>query len=243
LQPVGGMDRIARAFEAQVVADLITEAQVTGIHKIANGTRITYRDRFGTITTLDADTCVCTIPATVLRDIPNDFSAAHQAEITGFNYSGAGKVAFQSRRFWEQDHNIYGGISWTTQDITQIWYPNSGFGQDNGVLVGAYIFGGPAGTNFTNLSPQQRIDTTITEGVNIHSELSAEVMHGLSVFWPKVPFQMGAWGISNPATLLTGDDDIFFAGEHLSILQGWQEGAILSAYHAIDLIVARDTPT
>jgi monoamine oxidase len=34
---------------------------------------------------------------------------------------------------------------------------------------------------------------------------------------------------------------MFFAGEHLSILQGWQEGAILSAYHAIDLVVARDT--
>ena len=37
-------------------------------------------------------------------------------------------------------------------------------------------------------------------------------------------------------------ESIFFAGEHLSILQGWQEGAILSAYHAIDGIVARDTP-
>lgn len=243
LQPVGGMDRIARAFETQVAADLITEAQVTEIRKIANGTRVVYRDRFGTITSLDADTCVCTIPATVLRNIPNDFSAAHQAEISSFLYSTAGRIAFQSRRFWEQDHNIYGGISWTTQDITQIWYPNSGFGQNSGILVGAYIFGGPAAANFANLSPQQRIDTAIAEGVNIHPELSAEATHGFSVFWPKVPFQLGAWGTSSPATLLTGDDNIFFAGEHLSILQGWQEGAILSAYHAIDLIVARDTLT
>jgi len=243
LQPVGGMDRIARAFETQVAADLITEAQVTEIRKIANGTRVVYRDRFGTITSLDADTCVCTIPATVLRNIPNDFSAAHQAEISSFLYSTAGRIAFQSRRFWEQDHNIYGGISWTTQDITQIWYPNSGFGQNNGILVGAYIFGGPAAANFANLSPQQRIDTAIGEGVNIHPELSAEATHGFSVFWPKVPFQLGAWGTSSPATLLTGDDNIYFAGEHLSILQGWQEGAILSAYHAIDLIVARDTLT
>ena len=36
------------------------------------------------------------------------------------------------------------------------------------------------------------------------------------------------------------DDNIFFAGEHLSILQGWQEGAILSAYNAIDGIVKKD---
>jgi monoamine oxidase len=241
LQPVGGMDRIARAFEAQVAADLITEAQVTEIRKIADGVRIIYKDRFGTMVALDTDTCICTIPATVLRNIPNDFSAAHQSEISSFSYSAAGKLAFQSRRFWEQDHNIYGGISWTTQDITQIWYPNSGFGQNNGILIGTYIFGGSAGTDFANQSPQQRIDTAITEGGNIHSEMGAEAAHGISVSWLKVPFQLGAWGTSSPATLLTGDDDIFFAGEHVSILQGWVEGAILSAYHAIDLVVARDT--
>ena len=40
--------------------------------------------------------------------------------------------------------------------------------------------------------------------------------------------------------LVSGDDAIFLAGEHLSILQGWQEGAILSAYNAIDGIVAQD---
>ena len=48
-------------------------------------------------------------------------------------------------------------------------------------------------------------------------------------------------GVSDPGVLLTPDDAISFAGEHLSILQGWQEGAILSAYHAIEGIVARDS--
>jgi len=61
------------------------------------------------------------------------------------------------------------------------------------------------------------------------------------VSWLKVPFQLGAWGTSAPGVLLTADENIFFAGEHLSILQGWQEGAILSAYHAIDGVVTRDT--
>ena len=58
--------------------------------------------------------------------------------------------------------------------------------------------------------------------------------------WKKVPFQLGGWGTSNPSVLLTPDENIFFAGEHLSILQGWQEGAILSAYSAVDAIVQRD---
>ena len=240
LQPVGGMDRIARAFENRVAADIVFEAVVTEIRKIANGARVIYQDRSGTSMTLDVDYCVCTIPASVLGNIPNDFSSEHQSAINNFGYAAAGKVAFQSRRFWEQDHNIYGGISWTTQDITQMWYPNAGLGTANGIIVGAYIFGGTAGNNFANQTPQQRINAAIAQGNNLHPEYGNEVARGISVSWPKVPFQLGAWGTSDPGILLTADENIFFAGEHLSILQGWQEGAILSAYHAIDQVVSRD---
>jgi monoamine oxidase len=76
--------------------------------------------------------------------------------------------------------------------------------------------------------------------MNLHPEYANEVDRGISVAWMKVPFQLGAWGTSDPGVLLTPDGNIFFAGEHLSILQSWQEGAILSAYHAIDGIVATD---
>lgn len=237
LQPVGGMDRIARAFESRVLAETIFEAEVTEIRKLANGTRVIYNDRFGATTTIDADFCVVSIPAPVLASIANDFSAAHQAEIANFNYTSAARAGFQSRRFWEQDHNIYGGISWTNQDITQIWYPNFGFGQANGIILGAYIFGGSAGDNFTNQSPAQRLNSILTQASNVHPEFNAEAARGISVAWKKMPFQLGAWGTSSPATLLTPDANIVFAGEHLSILQGWQEGAILSAYAAIDQVV------
>ena len=238
LQPVGGMDRIARAFEAQILADTIFGAVVTEIRKTANGARVIYNDMLGTPTTIDADFCVVTIPATVLASIPNDFSAAHQAEIASFNYTSAVRIAFQSRRFWEQDHNIYGGITWTDQDITQIWYPNYGFGQANGIVLGAYIFDGPPGDAFTNQTPAQRINAALTQASNVHPEFMGEASLGISVAWKKMPFQLGAWGKSNAATLLTPDANIVFAGEHLSMLQGWQEGAILSAYHAIDTVVS-----
>ena len=183
------------------------------------------------------------IPATVLSSISSNFSAAHQAEIDGFQYTSAVRVAFQSRRFWEQDHNIYGGISWSNQPITQLWYPNYAFGEDQGIILGAYIFGGPPGDSFTNLSPQARLDTTSTQATAVHPEFATESSRGISVAWAKVPFQLGGWGISSPSTLLTPDGNTFFAGEHLSILQGWQEGAILSAYSAIDGIVSRDLAT
>nr|MDJ0941681.1 FAD-dependent oxidoreductase [Woeseiaceae bacterium] len=176
-----------------------------------------------------------------LSSISSNFSAAHQAEIAGFQYTSSVRVAFQSRRFWEQDHNIYGGISWSNQPITQLWYPNYGFGEDQGIVLGAYIFGGPPGDSFTNLSPQARLDTTSAQATAVHPEFSSETSRGISVAWSKVPFQLGGWGVSSPSVLLTPDGNTYFAGEHLSILQGWQEGAILSAYNAIDGIVTRDT--
>ncbi len=241
LQPVGGMDRIARAFEAQVLSNLVFDAEVTEIRRQAGGVRIVY-DRLGASNTLDTDYAVIAIPATVLASIPNDFSTAHQNEIAGFQYTSAVRVAFQSRRFWEQDHNIYGGISWTDRDITQIWYPNQGFGSQNGIMLGAYAFGGPAGDTFTNLTPAARINAVTQQAAELHPEFLTEASRGLSVAWQKVPFALGGWGTSTPNVLLTEDDRFFFAGEHLSILQGWQEGAILSAYAAIDQVVTRDTP-
>ena len=108
-------------------------------------------------------------------------------------------------------------------------------------MLAAYIFDGPPGDTFTTRTPQQRLEAASVQATNVHPEFAAEASRGISVAWKKVPFQLGGWGTSNPAILLTPDDNIFFAGEHLSILQGWQEGAILSAYQAIDAIVSRDT--
>jgi monoamine oxidase len=66
------------------------------------------------------------------------------------------------------------------------------------------------------------------------------------VSWGKVPFNRGAWCEWNEAAkknayrvLLEPDGPFLLAGEHLSNLPGWQEGAMLSAYKAIEGIGAR----
>ncbi len=240
LQPVGGMDRVARAFESRVSNAIVFEAAVTEIRKTATGARVVYNDRSGTPFAIEADYCVVTIPAPVLAGIANDFSASHQAEIAGFQYSAAVRVAFQSPRFWEREHNIYGGITWSDQEITQIWYPSHGFQQANGIVIGAYIFDGPAGSRFGDMAPATRVDTARTQASGVHPEFLDQAIHGISVAWQKMPWQQGGWGTSTPSVLLSADDNIVFAGEHLSILQGWQEGAIRSAYSAIDQVVSRD---
>ena len=238
LQPIGGMDKIATAFRDRVAPVITYGAEVKEIRKVSNGAKILY-EKNGIQIEHNADYCICTIPATVLRDIPNDFSETHKAEINSFVYSNAAKLAFQSRRFWEQDHSIFGGISWTNQDITQIWYPSNALGSAKGIIIGAYIWGSSASTNFSNQSPQQRINSASLQGNNLHSEYESEISKGISVAWRNIPFQLGAYGLSSASTLLIPDDNIMFAGEHLSILKGWQEGAILSAYHAINEITKK----
>ena len=238
LQPIGGMDKIATAFRGRIASNITYGAVVKEIRKVSNSTRIIY-EKNGIQIEHNADYCICTIPTTVLKDIPNDFSEAHKTEISSFVYSNAAKLAFQSRRFWEQDHSIFGGISWTNQDITQIWYPSNALGHNDGIIIGAYIWGNTASTNFSNQSPQQRINSALLQGNNLHSEYQSEVSKGISVAWRNIPFQLGAYGLSTANTLLTPDDNIIFAGEHLSILKGWQEGAILSAYNAINEITKK----
>jgi monoamine oxidase len=241
LQPVGGMDKIAKAFETRVGGNILYELVVTGIRNSGAGIEIDFEPASGAAGSMQADYCICTLPATVVRSISNNFSTAHRNAIAGFQYSQSGKLAFQARRFWEQDHNIYGGISWTDQDITQVWYPSASLGSNQGIVLGAYTFGDGAGDRFADMTPQQRIDEGQRQAQALHSEFAGETRNGISVAWPKVPFQLGAWGVSDPGVLRQADAQVYFAGEHISDLQGWQEGAVLSAYHAVNAIVERDS--
>ena len=60
------------------------------------------------------------------------------------------------------------------------------------------------------------------------------------------PHSDGAWAVWSPEARATAytqltepDGPIHFAGEHMSYLTGWQEGAVLSAHHAVRAISAR----
>ena len=81
--------------------------------------------------------------------------APMRAAISAVPYAPAVKIGLQfSRRFWEEDEHIFGGISYTDQPIRQIGYPNYGFNRGGkGVLLGAYLFGGANAYEFTAMSP------------------------------------------------------------------------------------------
>lgn len=233
MQPVGGMDRIPHAFAAQLQGDIYYGVEVTALLRSGQGVRIEGRagQEQGAI---DVDYCVVTVPPSVLRNIPNDFSGAVRSAINAVQYANPTKIAFQSPRFWEKEEQIYGGISWTDPDILQIWYPSGGLGQDQGVIVGSYLFGGQDASYFASLNPQARIEYALARGERIHPRYRANLSRGISVAWNKVPYSLGGWAVSAPSTLLQQADGPFlFAGDHLTYLPGWQEGAVISALNAL----------
>jgi monoamine oxidase len=248
LQPVGGMDRIAAAFERRLHGLIRYGAKVREIRREGQGVRVTYRDRRGgAARSLAGDYCLCTIPLSVLAGVPADFSPEYSKAIAAPAYAKVVKIAFQANsRFWEEDDQIYGGISWTERDITQVWYPSTGFHGAKGVLLGAYIWSDAIAERVGRLAPAERLVRAVQDGGRLHERYAEHLAHGISVAWHKVPENRGAWVDWSPETrksayetLLRPDGPIYLAGEHLSYVTAWQEGAVLSAQAAVTAIAER----
>jgi monoamine oxidase len=242
-QPVGGMGMIGRAFGKALDGVIRYNAKVTKISQDESGVSATFVDtvKGGEPQTVKADWCVCTIPASILSQIPMDIGAPMRAAINALPYGASCKVGLQmKRRFWEQDEGIFGGITYTDQPNAIISYPSTDyFSSGKGVLLGAYTFGSSA-VEFTSLSPEQRIARAVEFGANIHPQYRAEFETGATVAWHRVPWTLGCQGIWTEQTraqhyqnICAIDGRIVLAGEHVSMIPAWQEGAVTSSIDAI----------
>ena len=224
MQPIGGMDQIPKAF-AQRVGQLIRyETVVDEIRKTASGAKVVCHNQNGQKSVIESDFIICTMPLSVLRNVPNDFSPEYKKVIAEVRYDTPAKIAFYaSRRFWELDNDIYGGMSWTSREITQILNPSHGIGQRDGVLVGAYSFGVFPDDNPAKLSVSNRLKAALISGEHLHPGYQQMVSDGISVAWSNVHYSQGGWASWTPEqkkttyrTLHEPDGAIYFAGEHLS---------------------------
>jgi monoamine oxidase len=242
-QPVGGMGAIGKAFGAELNEVIQYNAKVTDIRQDANGVTVAYHDARtgGSVRQASADWCICTIPASVLSQIPITVGAPMKAAIDCLSYGASTKVGLQfKRRFWEEDEHIYGGITYTDQPNSIIAYPNYDyFSSGKGVILGAYTFG-PAAYEFSGMSPQERIAKSLEYGANVHPQYMQEFETGAAVAWHRVPWTLGCAGSWTEALRAKHYDDlcaldgrIMLAGEHASRIPAWQEGAVLSALDAI----------
>jgi monoamine oxidase len=250
-QPKGGMGQIGLGMGRELGPLIQYNAKVVDIRQDETGVTVAYVDTKtgGNRREARAQWCVNTIPTPVLSQIPMNVGEKLQAAIDHQPYHNSLKTGLQfKRRFWEQDEQIYGGITYTDMPINSISYPMYDFfSQGKGMLLGAYV-SGPESFVFGSKSPEDRIKDALYWGSQVHPQYMQEFEAGASVSWHKVPWTLGCastWSEDLRAehyeNLCALDGRIVLAGEHASYLGAWQEGAVTSAIDAINRIHQRVT--
>jgi len=237
-QVVGGTDRLAAGFAAKLGDRITYGADVREIRQKSHGVEIAYV-KDGAPATVTAQYGVCAMPLNILCTLPVvDLDAHLKAQFADIAYSATGKIGLQfRRRFWEEDDQIFGGISRTDQDITQIVYPSHGYLGGKGVLIGYYQSGARAGeTGGRTFAERQKM--ALEQGTLLHPQYAGDFENAFSVSWQNVKYNKGGWAQMTPAVrekvsprLLEADGRIYFAGDHCSYLTAWMAGALESGRH------------
>lgn len=246
MEPAGGMDRIVAGFLRKVGHLVQLESQVQKIQVMNNGVEVTYR-RNGEYVKTKADYVLNCIPMHLLAGIEHNLPKEQAAGFLAVPRGKLFKIGLQMKeRFWEKE-GIYGGISWTLQDIQQIWYPAHGIHRQKGVVLAAYTFDQKAGEKFARLAPVDRIKLAIEQGSKIHPDYGKYVETGVTVAWHQMNHMLGCAAQWNEplykqwfTKLQAPSGNHFLIGDQVSYHPGWQEGAIASAHHALAQIDARE---
>jgi len=249
LQPVGGMDRIPYAFARKLGKVVQYRSPVKEIRKTPNGVKIVYTQGH-TAKMIEADYCICALPISILKSIPNDFAPRIQQAIASTNYADNYKIAWESKRFWETDFNIYGGISRVNSGpVGIVWYPSGKLFSDTGVVLSGY--GPERNAEFGRLPDMQaKIAASRAAVEKLHPGYSKHLSNPVYVSWGKIPYNSGSWvaGFSGDGGGYYGgaykefsepDDRIYFAGDHCSHINAWMEGAAFAAHRAMKMIAQR----
>ena len=240
-QPAGGMDRLPAAFARDLGPVVRLEHVVEKISQSDQGVTVNYVDARGQRGSVSGDYCVCAMPLSVLRGVNLQVSPEFKTAIGGVSYAAVGKIGLQmKRRFWEEDHAIYGGhVYFDDADVGSISLPSTGWLGQKGVVLGYYqFFANAAKISALNHADRQAFATAA--GQKVFPQYAENVETSFSIAWHRVPFNLGGWAQWSEdgrrdayPKLVEPDGRIYLAGEHLSYITGWQEGAIESAWSQI----------
>jgi monoamine oxidase len=246
-QPVGGMDRVAKGFEGAVGHLIKYSTQVKSLKQDAKGVEIAFIGPDGKPGVIKGDYCICTIPLSVLRGIDIQASKPFKEAIGGVSYAPVGKIGLQmKRRFWEEEHQIYGGhVYFDDPDILTMSLPSTGWHSKKGVILGYYQFGTNA-AKVSALSPAERQALAGRAGDKVFPGYASNIETSFSAAWHRIEHNLGGWAqwsdeerTKSYPILCEPDGRLYLAGEHLSYVTGWQAGGIESAWQQIAKLHAR----
>ena len=247
-QPVGGMDQIAKAFERTVGDKITYNAEVQELRQDGNGVSVPYRDTAtGETRVATADYCITTLPLSIIKNLQTDLSDQCKEAIATPRLSTVGKLALQmNRRFWEEDDDIYGGSSTLGIPGHTVIYPSYGYFGKKGIIQSAYAFGRTAVT-LGEMTLDEQVQQAIERSERIHPGQFSKHYDGkaFSIAWHRAKYNEGGWAQWSPRdrqqhlpVLRAPQGRVYFAGDYISGLAGWQVGAIESAWTQIEKLHA-----
>jgi monoamine oxidase len=90
------------------------------------------------------------------------------------------------------------------------------------------------------------LSDTLDDVAHLHPQAPRDLGDGVSVAWKNIPHTRAGWAewsstarATQFPVLLKGDGPYLFAGEHMSFITGWQEGAVRSAHKVLTDIAGR----
>jgi monoamine oxidase len=230
----GGSDLFPKAFAQRLADKIHYGAPVVRIEQDANSARAVFLHH-GSPETMSADHILCAMPFSVLRrvELPTtNFSERKRDIIQKLEYDSVSRVYLQSKkRFWEEKGLC--GFAFTDEAV-EIWQPTWSQPGPRGILM-TYARPGQA-ERIASLKESERISSTLTQLDGIFPGLRENFEGGTSKCWIEDEWSRGAWsfvGLRDFVKANEAEGRIHFAGEHLSPVFSWMQGALSSGLRAV----------
>jgi monoamine oxidase len=231
-----GNDRLPRAMARALRGSIVLNAVVTRVTRDRGSVRVTVDER-GTRHELQADFCVCALPASTVRDVqfepglPDD---QHRAMAT-LRYGPATRLLLQfDRRFWRKPRRPH--AFGTDLPTGAVWDGNEQQRGAGGILT--LLAGGRASGELQTILRTEG-ERGVIDRLGWLGE-PATLRASRTIVWETDPWARGGYAFFDPqfdprlrAWLARPADRIVFAGEHTSDRwQGYMNGAVESGLRA-----------
>lgn len=232
----GGNDLLPKAFAERLVKKIHYNSPVIKLEHDATSARAIFK-RNGATEVLAADRILCTVPFSLVRKIqlPANFPEQKVKAIEKLHYDDVSRVYLQvKKRSWEQSGLNGFGL---TKERVEVWHPTWNQPGPRGILM---TYSRPTlSDHIASMKERERISSAIKHVEQLVPELGNDFETGTSKCWSEDEWARGAWGLASVDTLTLfakPEGRIHFAGEHLSLMPSWMQGALISSAHAVKQI-------
>ncbi|MDX1584551.1 MAG: NAD(P)/FAD-dependent oxidoreductase [Thermoanaerobaculia bacterium] len=241
----GGNDRLPTAMADRLGDDIRYGSEVLAIRDLGSSTEVKVR-RGDRVETFSGDHVICTIPATVMRNIEFQpgLPAAKRSAVFSIPYMDSTRTYIQvSRGFWYDEP--VAGMAGTDLPIGDLIThpPEDAGGFDQRAILESHVFG-PSARALAARSDDEVIERVLSGMEKVHPDIRKYQEGGTVWAWSRDPYALGCVSYPAPGDV-TGYLDalqrphgrIHFAGEHTTILRSTMEGALRSGIRAAHAVV------